>query len=44
MLINFIQFSANFFILMILLKIVQVHLVKRNPDSPLAQAFAFLVG
>ena len=44
MLVNFIQFLANLLIALVLLKLIQVHLVKRNPDSAPSRALAFLVG
>lgn len=44
MLVNFIQFFANLIIALTLLKMIQVHIVKRNPDSPAGQALSFLVG
>jgi hypothetical protein len=44
MLVNFIQFLANLIIALTILKVATVHLVKRNSDSPGAQALAFLVG
>lgn len=44
MLVNFIQFFANLIIALTILKLVEVHMIKRNPDAPTAQMLAFLVG
>ena len=44
MLINFIQFFANLIIALTILKLAEVHVVKRNQDAPISQLLAFLVG
>ena len=44
MLVNFIQFFANLIIALTILKLAEVHIIKRNSDSPVGQALAFLVG
>lgn len=44
MLVNFIQFFANLIIALALLKLVEVHMVRKNPDSPVSHTLAFLVG
>lgn len=44
MLINFVQFTANLIIALVALKLLELHLLQRNPDSPIGQALAFLMG
>ena len=44
MAINFVQFLANFILAMVLLKLIELHLLKNNPDSAIGQALAFITG
>lgn len=44
MAIDFAAFMAKFILALIVLKMLEVHLVRVNPDSASAQAFAFLLG
>jgi hypothetical protein len=44
MLVSFINIAANVLLLLVILKLIEVHLLRKNPDSTLGQAIAFLVG
>ena len=44
MAVNFLQFLANFILAVLLLKIVELSLLRRDPESAVGQAIAFLVG
>jgi hypothetical protein len=44
MLIDFVAFMAKLLLALIILKMVEVHAVRKNPDAPFAQAMAFLCG
>lgn len=42
MLVNFVQFTAQLIIALVLLRVAQVMLLKRNPESSLGKALAFV--
>jgi hypothetical protein len=44
MAINFVQFTANLIIALVLLKLIELSLLRRNPDSAAGQALAFITG
>jgi hypothetical protein len=44
MLIDFVAFMAKLLLALIILKMVEVHAVRKNSDAPFAQAMAFLCG
>lgn len=44
MLIDFIAFMAKLLFALVLLKLIEIHLVRTNPESPMGAALAFLVG
>ena len=44
MLIDFVAFMAKLLLALIILKLVEVHAVRKNSDSPFGQAMAFLLG
>lgn len=44
MLVDFIAFFAKMVLALIILKMIETHIVRKNPDSATGQALAFLVG
>lgn len=44
MLIDFIAFMAKLVIAIVILKLLEIHMVRKDPEAPLGQALAFLVG
>jgi hypothetical protein len=44
MLIDFLAFVAKLLLALITLKLIEVHTVRRDPDSPYGQALAFVLG
>lgn len=44
MLIDFVAFFAKFILAIIILKMLETHIVRKNPESAAGQALAFLVG
>lgn len=44
MLIDFVAFMAKLVLALIILKLIETHLVRKDKESPFGQAFAFLLG
>lgn len=44
MLIDFLAFNAKFLLAIILWKLIEIHLVRTDPERPASQAVAFLFG
>jgi hypothetical protein len=44
MLIDFVAFMAKLLLALIILKMIEIHTVRRDPNSPFGQALAFIVG
>lgn len=44
MLIDFIAFMAKLLLALIILKMIEVHAVRKDTESPFGQAMAFLLG
>ena len=44
MAINFVQFLANLILALVLLKLIEMHLLRTNPDSAVGQALSFITG
>jgi len=44
MLIDFVAFMAKLILALVILKLIEVHAVRKNTDSSFGQAMAFLLG
>ena len=44
MLIDFVAFMAKFLLALVILKMIEIHAVRKDVNSPFGQAMAFLVG
>lgn len=44
MLIDFVAFMAKLVLALIILKLIEIHTVRKDSESPVGQAFAFLLG
>lgn len=44
MAIDFVAFMAKLIIALVILKLIEIHLIKRDSESPVGQALAFLIG
>lgn len=44
MLIDFVAFVAKLLIALVMLKLIEVQMVRKNPEAPFGQALAFLLG
>lgn len=44
MLIDFVAFMAKFLLALVILKMIEIHAVRKDHESPFGQAMAFLLG
>jgi len=44
MLIDFVAFMAKFILALVILKMIEVHAVRKDTENPFGQAMAFLLG
>lgn len=44
MAIDFVAFMAKLIIALVILKLIEIHLIRRDSENPVGQALAFLIG